>query len=377
VSKSVFIIAGEASGDLHGCNLVISLKNRNSKIKFFGIGGEKMKKAGVQLIASANDMAVVGFTEIFARLANILKAAIKIKYMLKKIKPDLLILIDYPDFNLYMAGYAKKLGIPVMYYISPQVWAWRRGRVKKIRKRVDRMVVILPFEKEFYKKVGITVDYVGHPIMDWIPKDLDKNELKYFFDARTAFPILGILPGSRKEEIKNILPIMVDTLKLLNKRYKNIKAYLPLADTLNKRYVNMFIQDLPFLKIIPSKDIYKMLSICDLAFVTSGTATLETAIMEIPMVVVYKGSYISFYIAKTLVNVPYISLVNLIAGENLVPELVQDKLTVENLTKMALNILEDEFIKYKIIQGLKRIKNFLGKGGVSERVAQIAIEMMR
>ena len=377
MSKSVLIIAGEASGDLHGHNLVKAIRRIDSKIEFIGIGGKRMENVGVKLVTSSSEIAVVGFTEIFTKIFNIITAGIKIKKILKYNKPNLVILIDYPDFNLHIAGYAKKIGIPVMYYISPQIWAWRRGRVNKIKKRVDRMVVILPFEKDFYKNSGVKVDYVGHPVIDEIPKSIDKKKIKKYLDAEGYFPILGILPGSRKEEIKNILPVMLNALDILRKDYKKIKSYLPLADTIDRGYVEKFIKDSSLVNIVSNKDIYNVLSICDLAFVTSGTATLETAIMEVPMVVAYKGSFLSFLIAKSLVKVSYISLVNLIAGRRVVPELIQNELTSKNLVKEALKIINNGELKENIKVGLRKVRSSLGEGGASEKAAKIAIEMIR
>ena len=376
MSKSVLIIAGEASGDLHGYNLVRSIKEFDPEVEFMGIGGKRMKEAGVKLIASSSDMAVVGFTEVFTKLINILKAGIRTKKLLKRKKPDLVILIDYPDFNLYIAGYAKKVGIPVMYYISPQVWAWRTGRIKKIKERVDRMVVILPFEKDFYEKRGIKVSYVGHPLIDAMPKEIDKEKIKISFDAKKYYPIFGIIPGSRKEEIKNTLPIMLEALNILKNRYKNIIAYLPLANTISPEYVKGFIRDYPFVRLLSNQDIYNMLAICDIAFVTSGTATLEATVMEVPMIVVYKGSPISFWIAKMLVKVQYISLTNLIAGEKIVPEILQNELTPEAMAEESIKIIENRKNKEDIRSKLKMVRNLLGKGGASKRAAKIAIKMM-
>ncbi len=378
MSKSVLIIAGEASGDLHGYNLVRAIKELEPEVKFMGIGGERLKEAGVRLIASSSDMAVVGFTEVFTKLKNILRAGIRIKKILKEKRPELLILIDYPDFNLYIAGYAKKMGIPVMYYISPQVWAWRTGRIRKIKERVDRMVVILPFEKDFYEKRGVKVSYVGHPLIDAIPKDINREEIRIRLGVKGHYPVFGIIPGSRKEEIKNILPIMLKALDILKSRYryKNIIAYLPLANTVDPGYVKRFIRDYPFIRLLPNQDIYNMLAICDIAFVTSGTATLETAIMGVPMIVAYKGSAISFCIAKMLVKVKYISLANLIAGERIVPEILQNDLTPEAIVEEAIRIIEQQEVRDTMKSRLKSIRDMLGKGEASKKAARIAIEMM-
>ena len=376
MSKSVLIIAGEASGDLHGYNLIKSIKELDPTIQFIGIGGNRMENLGVKLIASSSEMAVVGFTEVISKLKNIVRAGIKVKRILREKRPDLLILIDYPDFNLHIAGYAKKIGIPVMYYISPQVWAWRTGRIKKIRERVDRMVVILPFEKHFYEERGVKVSYVGHPLIDAIPKKINRSKTETSLGARGYSPILGILPGSRKEEVRNTLPIMLEALRMLKFRYNNIMSYLVVADGMSPNYIRGFIKDFPFLRLLPNEEIYNMLSICDIAFVTSGTATLETAIMGVPMIVLYKGSPISFRIARMLVKVRYISLANLIAGEEVVPEILQHDLTPQALFEKSVQIMEDRDLNRHIRAKLKMVRDRLGKGQASKRAAEIAIKMM-
>jgi lipid-A-disaccharide synthase len=370
------IIAGEASGDLHGANLVMSIRSLDPDVNFVGIGGDRMKKAGVKFIAHSSEMAVVGFTEVITKIFKIISTGIKVKKVLRQNRPDLIILIDYPDFNLHIAGYAKKIGVPVMYYISPQVWAWRKGRIKKIKERVDRMVVILPFEKKFYERSGINASYVGHPIIDAIPKTINKKEIKKELQIDDSYPVFTLLPGSRKHEVERTLPVMVKTLCILKNTYEKLSAFVVLADSIDPEYAKKIIGGLNFIKILSSHKIYKILGVSDLAFVTSGTATLEAAIMGTPMIVVYKGSPISFWIAKKLVEVKYVSLVNLIANERIVPELLQDQFNPKNLIKEALYILEDETLSCKIRKKLKIVKDRLGQGGASKKAAKIAIEML-
>ncbi len=376
MKKRIFIIAGEPSGDLHASNLIRSIKEINPDIDFIGIGGDRMKRESVKLLEHCSNMAVVGFTEVFTKLANIVKAGIRTKRMLSKKRPDLLILIDYPDFNLHIAGYAKKIGIPVMYYISPQVWAWRTGRIKKIRKVIDKMVVILPFEKEFYENWGIDVSYVGHPLLDEIPKHLNKEEIKGKLGIVKRYPIISLLPGSRRHEVKNILPPMIDAISILKERYNSLIAYIVVAEHIDMDYIERFTMDCDFIIPVSNKIIYEVLSISDMAFVTSGTATLETAMMETPMIVIYKGSPISFWIAKSLVNVKYVSLTNLIAGERIVPEILQDQVTGKNLAKEAFRILEDGSLREEMKRKLRSVRAKLGKGGASKKAANIAISML-
>ncbi len=361
---------------MHGSNLVRAIISQAPGTQITGIGGKKMKDAGVEIIVPASDMAVVGLIEIFTRLHTIIQAHRKLKNLLKHNRPDLLILIDYPGFNLNLARIAKRYGVPVLYYISPQVWAWRRGRIKKIARRVDRMVVILPFEKAYYKNSGVDVNYVGHPLLDAIPQDIDRKMVIKNLGLKNDHPIIGLLPGSRTEEIQTLLPLMIQGIQLLSVHYPNIQCVLPLASTIPVNRVESEIQKSSITINVSREDIYSTLSVCDLALVASGTATLETAMMEVPMVIVYRVSSLSFLIGKRIVKVPYIGLANLIAGERIVPELLQDEVTPSRIAEEARKILGDTQIREYIIGQLRNIKKSLGTGGASEKAARIALEMM-
>ena len=376
-SKFVVIVAGEASADLHGSNLVKAMMRLNPGIIFWGIGGQKLEQAGVKILFSSSDMAVVGMTEVLCKLYTIVKASRKLKSILKNDRPDLLILIDYPGFNINIARTAKRFQIPVLYYISPQVWAWRRGRVRKLSRRIDRMAVILPFEKEFYRQSGMEVEYVGHPLLDTCPEELDKEKAMIKLGVELYYPVVGLLPGSRKHEISELLPAMVKSVEILRGSYPNIRCLLPLARTVEPEFVQSFIDNSDVSIKVIKGDIHQALSVCDVALVASGTATMETAIMGVPMVIAYKVSPISFWIGKMIVKVPYIGLVNLVAKEKVVPELIQDEVTPDRLAHEALTILENKNVRASMIMKLKGIKENLGRGGASERTAKIALEIMR
>lgn len=369
----MLMVAGEASADLHGSNLVKAIKASCPGVTFCGIGGTNMKQAGVKILVSSSDMAVVGLTEVLQRLHTIFRAANKLKATLKTHHPDLLILIDYPDFNLYMARIAKRLKIPVLYYISPQVWAWRSGRVKKIAKRVDRMAVILPFEEEFYRKRGVNVDYVGHPLLDAFESAIPLPAGQ----PATRNPVVGLVPGSRREEIRNMLPIMIKSAEILKIRYPDLRCLLPLAKTIEPEFIDSFIRKSSLNIEVHQGDIYEVLDRCHIALVTSGTATLDAAIMAVPMVIVYKVTPLSYRIGKVLIKTSFIGLANLVAGERVVPELIQDEVTPERLADEALTLIENEHVRKKMITKLHGIRKRLGEGGASERTAKIAAEMMK
>jgi lipid-A-disaccharide synthase len=295
---------------------------------------------------------------------------------LKETHPVLLILIDYPEFNLFLARSAKRFNVPVLYYISPQVWAWRHGRIKKIARRVDRMATILPFEAALYRDSGLNVEYVGHPLLDEVSKTVNRREAITEMGLTEGCPILGLLPGSRREEIENLLPLMIQAVDILSSGYRDLKCVLPIASTVSPDLVQSMISKSSVDIKITQGDIYKTLAVCDLAMVTSGTATLEAAIMGIPMIVVYRASPLTFWIAKKVVNVPFIGLVNLVAGEEIVPELIQDEITPQSLAQEAMTILEDGRKKENMIKKLKIVEERLGSGGASARTAGMALEMM-
>jgi len=378
-SKNVLIVAGEASGDLHGSNLVKAVQRLDPGVRFYGIGGEKMAGAGVDILVPASRLAVVGIFEVLSKLFSIAGAKFKLNDLLKKHPPDLLILIDYPGFNLRLAQKAKEYGLNVLYYISPQIWAWRRGRLKKISKVVDRMAVILPFEKEFYRNSGLKVEYVGHPLMDHIPQDSLSEDSHSDDQLQKRNPIIGVLPGSRTQEIKRLLPVMIKALEMISAHYPDMKIILPMSTTINDElveFVNHFLRQ-TYLKIpILRQDLHQALKGCDLALVTSGTATLETAIMEIPMIIVYRVSLLSSWIGKMVVKVPYIGLVNLVAENKVVPEFVQKEVTPSKLANEMLSILQSRQRKKDMTRDLKMVKKRLGGPGASERTARIALDMI-
>ncbi len=376
-TKDVLIVAGEASADLHGSNLVRAMKRLDPAISFYGIGGKHMEEAEVKILIPASDMAVVGLTEVFSKIHKIAKARRKLKSLLKNNRPDLFIPIDYPGFNIHMAGLAKRYKVPVLYYISPQVWAWRTGRVKKIAKRVDRMAVILPFEKGFYRERGVDVEYVGHPLLDSIPQDLDRVKIIRKMDLENAYPVLGVLPGSRKEEIENHLPVMIKAVEILSSRYPHLRCLLPIAPTITPDLVHSFLKQSSAEINISQSTFYETLTACDLALVASGTATVETAIMAVPMVLVYRASPITYWVAKRVIKVPFLGLANLVAGERVIPELLQNDVTPDRLAREALEILEGGQKRENMIEKLGMVKERLGRGGASEKTARIAMEMLK
>jgi lipid-A-disaccharide synthase len=361
-----YIIAGEASGDLHASNLMKELKVLDANAQFRCWGGDLMKAQEADLVKHYRDLAFMGFTEVLMNLPTILN---NIKFCKKDIlehKPDVLILVDYPGFNLRIAEYARAIGIKVFYYISPQIWAWKQSRVHKIKKVVDKMFVILPFEKEFYQRFNYNVDFVGHPLLDAVKNYSSQSN---HLSVQTNKPIVALLPGSRKQEITSMLPIMLSMVK----HYKNYQFVIAAAPSQNKEFYQTFIGDLD-VKIVFGET-YQLLQKSEAALVTSGTATLETALFGIPEVVCYKGGAISYAIAKQLVKVKYISLVNLIMDEEIVKELIQNELNENNL-KVELDKLFNPQSRIKMLSHYTKLKIKLGGSGASKKTAELMISYL-
>ncbi len=357
-----YIIAGEASGDLHASNFVKALKQKNPNVELRGWGGDLMREAGVDVVKHYKELAFMGFVEVVKNIRTILGNFKVCKEDILNYQPDAVILVDYPGFNLRMAKWLKTNEIKVLYYISPQIWAWHQSRVKDIKKNVDRMFVILPFEKDFYAKYGMEVDFVGHPLLDvvegYAAKDLPLAGKK----------MIALLPGSRKQEISLVLPEMLGVIK----HFPDYQFVIAGAPGQSESFYRKVISGHSLAQKIPIifEQTYDILAKADAALVTSGTATLEAALFEVPQVVCYKGSAISYAIAKRLVKVDYISLVNLIAGEEMVKELIQAALNTNNLVQELSKILDDKN-KPKIKSDYKRLKKLLGNAGASKRLADL------
>lgn len=355
-----FVIAGEASGDMHGANLLKAIKRLAPKAEFEGFGGDRLKAEGMKVLRPLDKLSFMGFLEVVQNFGTIRENFRICKQALAERRPDAIILIDYPGFNLRMAKWAKKRGIRVFYYISPQVWAWKANRVKQMKKYVDRLMVILPFEKEFFAKHGMEVDFVGHPLIDEIEIRNQKFEIR-------KENVIALLPGSREQEIKHILPEMLQLQEafpeyhfMIGKAPGRTAAFYRSRFNLGK--VDVF-----------EDGTYKLLSRSKAALVASGTATLETGLLRVPQVVCYKASGISVRIARSLIKVPYISLVNLILNKPAVTELIQGELNTKNLTKELNRILKNEEVKTQLKQDYDNLWKALGGGGASEAAARLIV----
>jgi lipid-A-disaccharide synthase len=352
----VYVIAGEASGDLHGANLIKAFNQQESGITWRGWGGDRMKAEGLMLHKHIQDLAFMGFAEVIMNLKTILRNLKSCKDDIREFKPDAVIMIDYPGFNLRIAPFVRKLGIPVLYYVSPQIWAWNSNRVHGIKKHVNQVYCILPFEKDFYARYGMEVEYVGHPL-------LDELQLKQFSDDHNPSMIIAVLPGSRKQEISKILPVMLAMVKKFPEHTFKIAG----APSIDQEFYTDFMQSH---KVnIEYGNTYGILQEADAALVTSGTATLETALIGVPEVVCYSGNPISYMIARRVVKIKYISLVNLIMDREVVKELIQGELNSINLEKELRLIIEPGKHRKKMRDDFMKLREKLGGKGASERTA--------
>ncbi len=363
-----YLIAGEASGDLHGSNLVRQLRQQDQQADIRCWGGDLMEQAGATVVKHYKDLAFMGFVEVLMNLRTIFKNLDLCKKDIEAWKPDVLVLIDYPGFNLRIAEWARQQGLKIVYYISPQVWAWKEGRVKKIRETVDKMLVILPFEKDFYKKWDFEVEYVGHPLIEAVKAAKEAAALPPFSDK----PIIALLPGSRKQEVEKKLPVMLSMAKYFPE-YQFIMAQAP---SLDDSFISGFTSAYPNVSVVKGQT-YPLLLQATAALVTSGTATLETALFGVPEVVCYKGSSVSYFFAKRLIKVKYISLVNLIMDKPVVKELIQDELTEENLLKELTLILKDTARHQQMKADYAMLWTLLGDGTASRKAAEAIVAMVK
>ena len=376
-TKTVMIVAGEASGDMHGASLVREMLKIDPSLNFYGMGGNKMQEAGVKLLVNAAQTAVVGLTEVISKLGTLFRIIRRMKKSLDEMKPELVILIDYPDFNLnFVAPAAKKRNIKIFYYISPQVWAWRKSRIHKIKRLVNKMAVILPFEVDTYAAKGFTVDYVGHPLLDLVKPAYSKQESQKIFNLDESKTTIGLLPGSRQSEVVKLLPEMLRASEILAQKIQHVQFILPLADTLERETVEGIVSGFAIAVKVISGQTYDAVSCCDLAIVASGTATLETALLSVPMVIIYKIAPLSYFVGKLIVDVKNIGLANIIAGKTVVPELIQKDANGNRIAAEAMAILSNEERKQEIIKELSAIRSKLGDPGAARKTARLAYDML-
>ncbi len=371
MGKTFFIIAGEASGDRHAADLVRAIQELRPDCRFIGIGGDCMRQEGVELIYPMSDLAVLGIVEIFRHLPTLYRIQNDIKRRLQK-AIDAVILVDYPGFNLRIARMAGRMGIPVIYYICPQLWAWGQKRVEKIRKYVDLPLVIFQFEQEFFARFGIRAHWVGHPLVDQLRRLPSEAEFRKNYGLPTDKPLVALLPGSRRMEVERLLPVMCAAMQDLTRPYGLLPVIGKPVHLENELYHRIVGRRYPILE----RDIGALMKYAHFALVASGTATLELAFLQTPMVVLYRVSPVTYYMGRLLIKLNTIALANIVAGRPVVPELIQHRLTPERVRRYAQQYLDDSAYYNRVKAGLAQIPEILGPPGASRRAARHIVEFL-
>jgi len=376
MNKRIMLVAGEASGDLHGANLIKALKQLNPELEVSGIGGPLMSQAGAKIHYNMMNLAVVGFTEVIKNLNEFKRV---FKMLLEKLdseKPRCVVLIDYPGFNLRFAREVKKRSIPVVYYISPQVWAWGKERIRLIKELVDRMLVIFEFEKAFYEKEGVDTTFVGHPLLDIVQPSMSLEEALSKFGLQNGKLTISLLPGSREKEVLRILPIMLKSAILIKNIYPDTQFLLQEAPSVLPGIFNSITKDYPIPLHIVRGNNYDVLNVSDITMVCSGTLTLEAAIMQKPMLVIYKVSLLTGFMLRPIIRIPYIALVNVVAGKKVVPEFIQSNAKPELIADEVSRLLNDRVKRDEMIEELTKVRERLGSPGASLRAAKEILDFI-
>ncbi len=373
---TILFSAGESSGDQHAANMFLELQKQQPDIKGIGMGGAKMAQAGIDIRYDSANIAVIGVVEVIKHYAEIRRALKLMQQLVATERPDLLVCVDYKEFNFKLARYAKQRGIKVLFYVSPQVWAWRPGRVKAYGKVIDMMAVIFPFETAYYDAENVPVRYVGHPSVDKVHSQHSKDEDLTRFGLDKNQPVVGLLPGSRANEIKRMLPVMLAAAEKILLDLPECRFILPQADSIGDALLEEYIGRSPLAITVIKKQPYDVIQCCDAVMTTSGTATLEIALLTVPMVIAYKLSTLTYWLGRWLVNTPFIGLPNIVAGKGIIKELIQHDATAENLSAEVMRILADKAYADRMRENLRQVKKQLGQGGGSKNMAQLALEML-
>ena len=375
-ARRIVIVAGEASGDAHAGRMIAALKSKRPEIAVSGIGGDALRQAGAEIFTDFRELAVMGLVEVLKRYREIKSVFNDLVERLRRDKPDLLILVDYPGFNLKLAKQAHKLGIPVLYYISPKVWAWRPGRIKTIRRYVDHMAVLFPFEQTLYQDAAVPVTCVGHPLVDAVKSALSPQQAKTQIGLDPAHRVLGLFPGSRRSEVENLLPVMLQAAEKIQQRHFDLEVVLPLAPGLDADLIEPLLKQSSARVQVVSGDFYDVVRSCDAIVAASGTVTLEIALMGVPHLITYRVAPMSYRILKRLVKIPYVGLCNIVTGDNIVTELLQDEVTVENLDRELTLLLTHPQSQSRAQMIRQQVLSALGPSGGADNAADVVLTML-
>jgi lipid-A-disaccharide synthase len=374
-TKEIMLVVGEASGDIHGAGLVRALLERDPSLKIYGVGGSELQQTKFEVLFHVANLTGMGLSELLENMRNIWAAYGLLKKTLRQRRPHLLVLIDFPEFNLRLAKIAKKMSIPVLYYVSPQVWAWRRGRVRQIARRVDQMAVIFPFEVPFYAACGVKVLFAGHPLLDLVRVKEGREAVLARLGLDITKSTIALLPGSRRKEVHYHLPVLLDAARRLQQE-RNIQFICIKAATIEKAEIEKILSRAALPVVVIEQDRYDAINAADLVWTASGTAALEAALLLKPMIIVYRLASLTYRLARVLVKVEHIGIVNIIAGSKIVPELIQSELTAERVIEESRSILDSPPRRETIVAQLVKVREKLGAPGAANRVAELALSMM-
>lgn len=367
----IMFSAGEASGDTHGASVAKALREIYPSVEMFGMGGNLMDEAGVRIVYDIKNLGVIGLVEIVKSLPKFFKLRTYLKHIMMKERPDVLVCIDYPGFNMKLAEVAHQLGIPVLYYIAPTIWAWHSSRGKTIKKYVTKVASIFPFEAEAYAKYNCDVEFVGHPLVDIVHPTMSVDESMTYFNARAEAKRVLLMPGSRKQEVLSLLDVMLESGEKLLQSHEDVQFFLPRAHTIDRAELEAFIKERCVPVTITEDHTYDLMQICDVCLAASGTATLETAMMELPTILLYKVSPITYGIGKMVVNLTHVGLPNIIAGKEVIPELLQSDVSVDSIVEHMLPLLDDLKENEHMREELRIVRDKLGEPGAVKRVAEL------
>ncbi len=367
----IMFSAGEASGDTHGASVAKALREVYPSVEMFGMGGTLMDEAGVRIIYDIKNLGVIGLVEIVKSLPKFFKLRTYLKRIMMKERPDVLVCIDYPGFNMKLAEVAHQLGIPVLYYIAPTIWAWHSSRGKTIKKYVTKVASIFPFEAEAYGKYNCDVEFVGHPLVDIVHPTMSVDESMIYFNARAEAKRVLLMPGSRKQEVLSLLDVMLESGEKLLQSHEDVQFFLPRAHTIDRAELEAFIKERRVPVMITEDHTYDLMQICDVCLAASGTATLEAAMMELPTILLYKVSPITYGIGKMVVNLTHVGLPNIIADKEVIPELLQSDVSADNIVEHMLPLLDDLKENEHMRQELRTVRDKLGEPGAVKRVAEL------
>lgn len=373
--SKIMISVGEASGDIHGASVARAIKELSPETEIFGMGGQNMRAAGVEVIYDIAETGVMGLVEVLTNLPKLFALRDSLGRIMDSRRPDVLVVIDYPGFNMRLAKIAKQKGIPVVSYISPSAWAWWSGRAKEVAETVERVAAIFPFEADIYRRAGANVTFVGHPLLDIVKPSMTKQQAFEYFSLNPAQPVVLLMPGSRRQEVTSLLKTLLAAGELIAQEIPRCQFVLPVASTISREMLQECIDQSTITVQLIYENTYDLMNISSVALAASGTATLETSLLQLPTVIIYKVNFLTYFLGKLLVKIPHIGLPNIVAGRLVVPELLQQQVNAKNIAAHALRLMTEQSARQRTLTDLQEVREKLGSPGAVKKVAQVIMQI--